>query len=966
MHGRIIPSFGSGAGESIELPQCPCVAAFRGGSLVLTEPGQALDALPLFRIDWDKRSCTWTATVTDSTARCSRNGKPLSRKPMRLYAGEVVQVEGMGAIEFFREIAPPLLGGNALNNIALPNKKQELVIGRHTPEKVHDSDSCRVDLDKDDFMISKVHCKLYFKEGSWNVDDVSKSGTSLNGRVILGSSRLVFGDRIKISEYLFEFTNGELRRIDHIKSGELEARDLNVIVKDRVTGNPLPILKEVTTRIKPGEFIGILGGSGQGKSTLLDALCGMKPATSGSVTIDGVPNDLLSKVRPGAIGYVPQDDIVHKELTVEQALRYSGRLKLTLKKEELNSLVDKTIDTLGLTDHKTKRIKHLSGGQRKRVSIGIELLTKPSILFLDEPSSGLDLSTEQDLMDLLQSLTINNLTVICTTHVLERAHIFSRLFFIHGGRLIFTGKAQEARDFFLGSDTQSQTQSHSPQSPLTRLYSTVLDGNRTAEEWEQKFHQFRPLPTLGTHDTKQALEKIEKKKQPGPIKKIGILLKRQTSIMMADWMNTTFLVAQVIIIGLLISWVSDDLGLRTFLGLIAAMWFGCSNGAQQIVAELPVFQRERVCGLGLNVYIVSKLLFQGVVSIMQCLLLFSIIVVTSHVFHPIDFDEKQFFHELDERENPYILDNSSDGNSDEFLPMGEGMPGDDDMAEVMLDEEEEEVVPDRNEVKMPKATLFFAKYFHLKENILESGKQGLELDDGSPLMDENDVQKTSRGIGIAEVIGKSLTFRLGSFILITIVGVSLGLMVSALVRSSTQAVMWVPLILIPQILFGGFVIKLPDMSATVRKLSSVFPSNAAQQLVDVSHIYGRMMPTLSNRTETPLFLTSNGEEEIIEWEEKGEEQSQSYDKVSDVNPSWQNLTIRHPKLGQHKQHHEVIYGTRTRIPTDTVMKRRDVKYSKGTNFLFTQPAYNAAMILGGWALFCYLTIVIALWKKKIS
>jgi ABC-type multidrug transport system ATPase subunit len=962
---------GADTSSRIELPKSKCLVTLINDDLHVISAEETTRGTPLFHTVWDRRRRSWVATQAENGIPCTINKTPLTKPNVTLNPDHPVLVKDWGEIEYQAEIATPIYQGNPINTLPLTPSIDEIIIGRAS-NKDSDNDPPKLKLDSDDLTISKSQARLTYQNNIWHLEDLSSGGTDYNGKIILGKQPLVYGDRIRISDYLFEFNDTSLQRIDHIQTGNLIATDLSVIVKDRVTGEPLPILQNVSTTVKPGEFIGILGGSGQGKSTLLEALCGMSPATSGTVTIDGIPNDILSKARPGSIGYVPQDDIVHLELTIDQAFLYSARLKLTLKTAELKSLIDKTIETLGLTEHRSKRIKYLSGGQRKRVSIGIELLSKPSILFLDEPSSGLDPTTEQSLMELLQALSLNNLTVICTTHVLQNAHIFNRLFYIHGGRLIFTGTGQQARDFFLDQGhTQThndhQTQTRATQSPLERIYSTVINGNKTAEEWERKFHQHRP-PVKPHTPQKKDIDNIEKKKQPSPFKKILTLLRRQMSIMQADWMNTTFLLAQVIIIGLLISWVSDDLGLRTFLGLIAAMWFGCSNGAQQIVGELPILQRERVCGLGLNVYVLSKMIFQGAVSTIQCIILFVIIIAAGNYFHPPEFEHETFMQELVERENPYLIDNSISEDADEgFMPLEEGSQEDSYDAEGLTENdhnEEDEVAPPPITPPYPKAIAFIAKHLYLKENILESGKQGIDLSDGSPLMGKDGKQKSTSGTNIWEIINICLSMRIGAFFLITLVGVSLGLMVSALVRTTTQAVMWVPLILIPQILFGGFVIKRAEMSDFVRTIASYSPSNAAQRLVDVSHIFGRMTPTLSNRTETPLFLTSNGAKKKITWEENGKKLTQSYDKISEVNTSWQNLAVRDNLLGEHKQHFEIVYGTRVKMMTDTITRRRDVKYSKGSNFLYTRPAQIALTILGFWMLASYIIIIIGLWKKK--
>ena len=157
------------------------------------------------------------------------------------------------------------------------------------------------------------------------------------------------------------------------------------------------------------------------------------------------------------------------------------------------------------------------------------------------------------------------------------------------------------------------------------------------------------------------------------------------------------------------------------------------------------------------------------------------------------------------------------------------------------------------------------------------------------------------GLGLLNVITTTLGLKIMAVLAAAFVGVALGLTISALVRSSTQAVMWVPLILIPQILFGGFVITVPDMSMAVYRFSHLVPSFSAQRIMDVSNIYGQATPFLTNRTKVPLFLTSDGSKEKIEWEEGGRKRSQEYDKISLFNTSWQNLIVYPERVGQHKQ-----------------------------------------------------------------
>jgi len=554
---------------------------------------------------WDSRLCTWLLIQEEDSPKLSINNLESNSKKSRLSSHDIIEFQGIGYFYYEKITDAPIWQGKPIETLSL-SSLNEVEIGRGAGQGANN----RLILDAENLLISSNHAKLVREKTDWHLVDQSRMGTELNGRLIINKEALVFGDRFIIAEYVFEFTGNELRRIDHQSSGTLVANDISVTVKDRSTGKPKKILNTVSTKIKQGEFIGILGGSGQGKSTFLDAMCGMRSTTEGDVTIGGVSNLELAKKFPGTIGYVPQDDIVHVELSVYNAFWFSGKLRLKLDNKGLRKLIDRTLETLHLTEHRAKTISTLSGGQRKRVSIGIELLSKPNVLFLDEPSSGLDPATEQSLMELLQSLSLNKLTVVCTTHVLQNAFIFNRLFFVHSGRLIFSGTTNEAREFFDRNENSKSASKSFQASPLERIYSTVLHGNKTAEDWLEKFgKESVEFSKIGSVKKSEPV----KKKNPSYLRKLLTLLLRQWSIMKADWLNLAFLFAQVIVIGIITGWASSDLGFRTFIGIIAAMWFGCSNGAQQIVGELPIFRRERVCGLGLNVYIQSKLLFQGAV-----------------------------------------------------------------------------------------------------------------------------------------------------------------------------------------------------------------------------------------------------------------------------------------------------------------------------------------------------------------
>ena len=567
-------------------------------------------------------------------------------------------------------------------------------------------------------------------------------------------------------------------------------------------------------------------------------------------------------------------------------------------------------------------------------------------------------------MSLLQSLRLTNLTVVCTTHVLQKAYLFDRLVFIHGGRLVFVGTADEARQHFLArgaGDTQTVDKF-----PLEKIYGLLADPARSAETWEREFldspygqraaaWSFLPPPPEN---------EAAGKRRPtvGYFKTLRVLLARQRSVLLADRLNLLFLFAQALAIGGLVRWVAENAGLRMFLCVMATLWFGCSNGAQQIVGELPIFRRERVGGLGLNVYLQSKLVFLSLLTAAQAVLLFATIFLTAHLFQTNDFDRALFASRLEERyASMSAATQAAADNAEDFEVVGDtnATPAKSPAPAPAADPK-----PSAGTVRMA-STL--ASFFYLNDNLLDSGGRQETFEDGTPIKDRNGRPQMIAGLSLSDVLTTTLGLKLVAVLAAALVGVALGLTVSALVRSSTQAVLWVPLILIPQILFGGFVITVPEMSSGVYRFSHWVPSFSAQRIMDVSNVYGQATPFLTNRTKVPLFLTSDGGKEKLAWEENGRARSQEYDRISFFNTSWQNLIVLPGRVGQHKQEGtRVENGDRNfRIEyRDTVSSRNDVRYTKGTVFRFLWPAQLALLTLAAWVAGCYLAILLGLQAKQ--
>lgn len=449
-----------------------------------------------------------------------------------------------------------------------------------------------------DTSVSRRHCAIESTAGGWRVTDLdSRTGTFANGR-LFWQHELVYGDVLQLGSHSFRFDGRTLASVAAKGGAALVAEDVTKAVGKRV------ILRGISLQVDAGKFVGILGTSGAGKSTLLDGLSGIRPVSSGKIRLGGL--DLRTFIRQGsaACGYVPQDDIVHTDLTVAEALRFSARQRLPrdVSRLELEKLVRQTVDQLGLRERADVRIHRLSGGQRKRVSIAAEVLARPAILFLDEPSSGLDPATEFKLMELLRELANLGCTVICTTHVMENVYLFDQLIVVVAGRLVYSGPPQQAREHF---DIER----------FATLYDRLEE--REPEYWEEKLgNAGQPTPSA-----RQSLPPPAPAHRKSP-RFFLIQLARQWAILRSDPKNFLILLGQPLLIGLLVAWMADTVSFKLFLAYLATFWFGCSNAAQEVVKELAIYRRERIVGLGRNAYLLSKFIFWGAATSLQALLLY--------------------------------------------------------------------------------------------------------------------------------------------------------------------------------------------------------------------------------------------------------------------------------------------------------------------------------------------------------
>ncbi|MBD0690016.1 FHA domain-containing protein [Streptomyces sp. CBMA123] len=471
------------------------------------------------------------------------------------------------------------------------------------------------DLVMDDLLVSRHHAELReLPDGRHEIVDLeSHNGTYLNGHPVrhapIGPT-----DIVGIGHAELCLVDGRL--VEYDDTGEISLDVQHLIV--RVGPDQRVLLDDVGFPLTERTLLAVAGPSGAGKSTLLNALTGLRPADEGTVLYDGrdLYHDYAELRR--RIGLVPQDDILHTQLTVRRALSYAAELRFPgdTAAAEREARVSEVIRELGLEKREHQVIASLSGGQRKRVSIALELLTKPSLLFLDEPTSGLDPGMERSVMRMLRGLADDGRTVVVVTHSVLSLNVCDRLLVLApGGRTAYYGPPTEALAYFgeqewpeafesFESDSEGVSQQRFRASPQYRQYVMA-----------EAAHPAQP-PVAST-------PVIGREKPQSWFSQLGTLVRRYATVLAADRLFLTVMIALPFIIGLMCrgmagSRLSDDNAINCLLTLcLGGVLIGSANAVREVVKERAIYQRERVVGLSRSAYLVSKVVVLGLVTAAQ-------------------------------------------------------------------------------------------------------------------------------------------------------------------------------------------------------------------------------------------------------------------------------------------------------------------------------------------------------------
>ncbi|HEV8366778.1 MAG TPA: FHA domain-containing protein [Pyrinomonadaceae bacterium] len=508
--------------------------------------------------------------------------------------------------------------------------RPQLTIGR--------GEECDIRLDG--LLISNTHARISQTSSGVLIEDLnSTNGTYVNGERIAGRRNLPQEDVVQIGPFLLRVNPQRgVTVFDTRSKTRLDVVRITKEVTNRSGGGKIRLLDEVDLSIQPNEFVGLLGPSGAGKSTLMDSMNGMRPASSGHVLVNNL--DLYQHLESlkQSIGYVPQDDIIHRELTVYRTLYYVARLRLSrdISTQEIDQVVSEVMDITGLSERRDVPISQLSGGQRKRVSIAVELITKPSVIFLDEPTSGLDPATEEKVMKLFRQIAESGRTVILTTHAMENVKLFDKLVVLMRGKLVFYGKPQEALAH-CGAESFKDLYDKL-EAPIFEKLKSNGRANKdqiaeeVAEDWKRRFlrtDQYRmnveiPLRSVsaGAHIAAPA----KRRSSFGDwLRQWATLSRRYLEVLRADKFNLLILFGQAPIIAMLTYLVVGAKAPRDFIYFVLALvslWFGTSVAAREIIRERAVYKRERMVNLRLLAYVGSKILILMLIVGLQCLLLF--------------------------------------------------------------------------------------------------------------------------------------------------------------------------------------------------------------------------------------------------------------------------------------------------------------------------------------------------------
>ncbi|MBN1147000.1 MAG: FHA domain-containing protein [Anaerolineales bacterium] len=535
--------------------------------------------------------------------------------------------------------------------------------------------------------VSYRHAVISKQNGRILIRDLgSTNGTFVNGKRI-SQVPLASGDEVQIGPFKLVYDAQQQSLAQSMRMGHR----LDAMLLGREVSKNRMILQDISLCVNPGEFIALVGGSGAGKSTLMKAMNGYEPANHGHMLLDGellYPKLDLYRTQ---MGYVPQDDIIHRVLPVRLALWYAAKLRLPdARPAEIKARIQEVLRAVDLLEHADKPVRVLSGGQRKRVSIAVELLARPTLFFLDEPTSGLDPGLEKKMMYDLARLADEGRTIVLVTHATANIEQCDHVAFLSYGKLAYYGPPNDALKFYgvhdfsdiylkLSQEIDPARGKPVPQE-LQPFYHPSTPGKTTAgalwaehyrqSPYYQKFVQERQtgLGSMGRSGG-AALPPASAPPRPARdsfLRQMFILASRQFDLVRHDWRTLSILLVVLPLIAMLFMGVSGEHDLVGRPGTVATIeaelkaelaedgleegekadylptanaetlvtmiglaltQAGTFAAAYEIVKERAIFKRERAVNLNVLAYVLSKVLVLGGFAVIQVVSMVLILAV---------------------------------------------------------------------------------------------------------------------------------------------------------------------------------------------------------------------------------------------------------------------------------------------------------------------------------------------------
>ncbi|MFF2119634.1 FHA domain-containing protein [Kitasatospora sp. NPDC058184] len=479
-----------------------------------------------------------------------------------------------------------------------------------------------------DLQVSRHHAELrQLPDGRYEIVDLgSHNGIFLNGQRV---QRQLMGpqDRLTVGHSGFVLVGDQLQEFVDTGAVSFSARHLTVEVDHK--GGKKVLLDDVSFGVPEKSLVAVIGPSGSGKSTLLRALTGYRPADRGEVLYDG--RNLYKQFAElrSRIGLVPQSEILHRELTVRKGLKYAARLRFPgdTEAKEREARIDEVLYELRLDKRADNKITALSGGQQKRVSVALELLTKPSLIFLDEPTSGLDPGMDREVMQMLRGLADDGRTILVVTHSVAELALCDRLLVMApGGSVAYFGPPDEALHFF-GYETWAD---------VFQAFENYPDHDWAGRYRGSVHYQQYSAPTVEAGEVQHVQVAQEAVKPPKPQSwgsQLWTLMRRYMSVLASDRGFLALSVLLPAVIGAVSVLIPNEPGLApnpntqlhlnngaaTILLILAigACFSGAANSVRELIKERAIYERERATGLSRSAYMMSKIIVLGFFSVIQ-------------------------------------------------------------------------------------------------------------------------------------------------------------------------------------------------------------------------------------------------------------------------------------------------------------------------------------------------------------